>query len=43
MKVGKSASAAEQLTWAIDDTPAGATLRLEWGTTSVAAPFSVGS
>ena len=43
MKVGKSGSAAEQVTWAIDDTAAGATLRLEWGTTSVAAPFSVGS
>jgi len=43
MKVGKATNAAEQLTWAIDDTPTGAALRLDWGTTSVAAPFSVGS
>jgi hypothetical protein len=43
MKVGKATNAAEQLTWAIDDTPTGATLRLDWGSTSVSAPFSVGS
>ena len=43
MKVGKATSPAEQLTWAIDDTPSGATLRLEWGTTGVSAPFTVGS
>jgi hypothetical protein len=43
MKVGKASNAAEQLTWAIDDTPKGATLRLDWGTTSVSAPFTVGS
>jgi hypothetical protein len=43
MKVGKATNAAEQLTWAIDDTPSGATLRLEWGTTGVSAPFTVGS
>ena len=43
MKVGKAGAPAEQLTWAIDDTPTGAALRLDWGTTSVSAPFSVGS
>ena len=41
MTVGKAASPAELLTFHIDDTPAGATLRLEWGTTSVSVPFSV--
>ncbi len=32
----------EQVTISIDDTPDGATLRVEWGTTSVSAPFKVG-
>jgi hypothetical protein len=39
---GKAKAPAEQLTFSIDDTPAGATLRIEWGTTSVTAPFTVG-
>lgn len=43
MRLGKSSATAEQVTWAIDDTPTGAMLRLEWGTTSVGAPFTVGS
>jgi hypothetical protein len=42
MKAGKTKGAVEQLTFNIDDTPAGATLRLEWGTTSVTVPFTVG-
>jgi hypothetical protein len=42
MKVGTAKAAAEQLTYAIDDTAAGGTLRLEWGTASGAVPFSVG-
>jgi hypothetical protein len=42
MKVGKAVSAAENLTLAIDDTPAGGTLRVEWGTTSASIPFTVG-
>lgn len=42
MKVGKAATAAENLTISIDDTPAGATLRIEWGTTSASVPFTVG-
>jgi hypothetical protein len=32
----------EQVTIAVDDTPAGATLRIEWGTTSASVPFTVG-
>ena len=42
MKVGKANAHVELLTISIDDTPEGATLRIEWGTTSVSAPFTVG-
>jgi len=42
MTVGKAAKAAEQLTISIDDTAAGATLRIEWGAISATAPFKVG-
>ncbi len=42
MKVGKAAAAAEQLTISIDDSAAGASLRIEWGTTSATTPFTVG-
>jgi hypothetical protein len=42
MKVGKTASPVEQLTISVDDTPAGGTLRIEWGTTSASIPFTVG-
>jgi hypothetical protein len=42
MTVGKAKAPAEQLTYAIDDTPKGATLRIEWGTTSASVPFTVG-
>jgi len=42
MKVGTAAKPVEQLTISIDDTPAGATLRVEWGTVSATAPFKVG-
>lgn len=42
MKVAKAGAHAEILTFIIDDTSSGATLRLEWGTTSVSAPFTVG-
>ena len=42
MKVGKTASAVEQLTISIDDTPQGGTLRVEWGNTSASVPFTVG-
>ena len=42
MKVGKTASAVEQLTISIDDTAQGGTLRVEWGNTSASVPFTVG-
>jgi len=42
MQAGKSAKPAEQVTISIDDTPAGATLRIEWGTASATTPFKVG-
>jgi hypothetical protein len=42
MSIGKTKAPVEQLTIHIDDTPAGATLRVEWGTTSATAPFTVG-
>lgn len=41
MTVGKTDSPVEQLTIAIDDTAAGATLRIEWGTTRATAPFTI--
>jgi hypothetical protein len=42
MKPGKAAKPVEQLTISIDDTAAGATLRIEWGTVSATTPFKVG-
>jgi hypothetical protein len=42
MTVGKAGSPVEQLTLSVQDTPAGGTLRVEWGTTSASAPFTVG-
>jgi hypothetical protein len=42
MAMSKTAKPVEQLTISIDDTPAGGTLRIEWGTTSASVPFSVG-
>ena len=42
MKVGKTQAPVELLTFHVDDTPAGATLRIEWGTTSVSVPVTVG-
>lgn len=42
MTVGKAAKPVEQLTISIDDTAAGATLRVEWGTVSATAPFKIG-
>ena len=42
MAVGKTKAPVEQLTISIDDTPAGGTLRIEWGGTSATAPFTVG-
>lgn len=43
MTAGHAPTMPEQLTYSIDDTPQGGTLRLEWGHTSVSVPFTVGS
>ena len=42
MAAGKTKAPVEMMTISIDDTPAGATLRVEWGGTSATAPFTVG-
>ncbi len=42
MSISKTNAPVEQLTISIDDTPAGATLRIEWGKTSAQTPFTVG-
>ena len=39
---GKTKAPVENVTISIDDTPSGATLRVEWGTVSATAPFTVG-
>ena len=43
MKLGKTKAAVEQVTFSIDPSGKGGTLRIEWGTVSVATPFTVGS
>jgi hypothetical protein len=42
MKAGKTKAPVEQMTISIDDTPSGGTRRVEWGTVSAIAPFTVG-
>jgi hypothetical protein len=42
MTVSKAASPVEQLTISIEDTPAGATLHVEWGSTRASIPFTIG-
>ena len=42
MKRGKTSAPVEMLTFFIDDTPAGATLRIEWGGASATVPVTVG-
>jgi len=42
MKAGKTKAPVEQLTISIDDTAAGGTLRVEWGTTSATISFTAG-
>lgn len=43
MKVGKTSKPVENVTISIDDAPANsAVLRVEWGTTSATAPFTIG-
>lgn len=43
MSTAKNATPVEQLTISVDDTPAGATLRVEWGTAKATIQFTVGS
>lgn len=42
MTMGKTTAAVEQLTIAVDDTPAGGALRVEWGGTKATIPFTIG-
>jgi hypothetical protein len=42
MTVSKATTPVEQVTITIADTPAGATLKVDWGTTSATIPFTVG-
>lgn len=42
MKVTTASQPVEQLTIAIDDAAAGATLKVSWGTTTASVPFTVG-
>lgn len=42
MTVDKTASPVEQLTISVQDTAAGGTLRIEWGSVRASAPFTVG-
>lgn len=41
MKLGKTKAPVEQVTYSIDPAKAGGSLRIEWGTVSVATPFTV--
>ena len=42
MKAGAAPAAAEQLTITVQDTPAGGTLHIDWGTTRASIPFTAG-
>jgi hypothetical protein len=42
MTMAKPAAPVDQLTIAVDDTPAGGTLRVEWAGTKASVPFTVG-
>jgi Protein of unknown function (DUF2911) len=42
MKLGRSPAHVELVTYSIDPSAAGGTLRIEWGTTSVTTPFTIG-
>ena len=42
MKLGKTSAPVEQVTYSIDTTSTGGTLRIEWGTQSASVPFTVG-
>lgn len=42
MQITKAKAPVEQVTISVDDTPAGATLRVEWGNVRATIPFTVG-
>jgi hypothetical protein len=42
MSLQKTKAPVEQVTISVDDTPKGATLKVEWGTKSASIPFTVG-
>jgi hypothetical protein len=42
MTLSKNAKPVEQLTLSIEDTKAGATLHIDWGTTRASIPFTIG-
>jgi hypothetical protein len=42
MTMAKTTAPVEQLTIAVDDTPTGGALRIEWGGTKATVPFTVG-
>jgi hypothetical protein len=42
MKLGKTSAPVEQVTYSIDPSKTGGTLRIEWGTTSASTSFTVG-
>jgi hypothetical protein len=42
MTMGKTTTAAEQLTISVADTPAGGAINIEWGGTKATVPFTVG-
>ncbi len=42
MTMSKAAKPAETLTISVEDTPAGGTLHVDWGTTRASIPFTVG-
>jgi hypothetical protein len=42
MTMGKAPKASENLTISIEDTPKGAMLHIDWGTTRASVPFTVG-
>lgn len=42
MTLTKTSAPVEQVTYSIDSTPTGGVLRIEWGSTSAATPFTIG-
>ena len=42
MKLSTDAKPVEQITYTIEDTPAGATLHIDWGTTRASVAITIG-